>query len=134
MKTKKTVVMILVLMAGFFSTQVLAQENIDALMKKCESMDNVDMDVVQQRDPSTKKLAQVIRNVNIKNNKALVDDFLKAFLADRENAIQAIDSKKGGKMIPSYYQFQIGKKNVAYSISISNEGANASIAMIQNGE
>ena len=134
MKTKRTVVMVAVILAGFFSTHALAQQNLDALMKKCESMDNVDMDVVQQRNPSTKKITQVIKNINIKNNKALVDDFLKAFQADRENAIQAIDSKKDGKMVPSYYQFQIGKKNVSYSITVNKEGVNASVAMIQNGE
>ena len=126
--------MLIVLAAGSFTITASAQDTLNALMNKCESMDDVNMDVIQQRNPSTKKLTQVIKSVSIKNNKALIDDFLKAFEADKNEAIQAIYSKKNGKMVPSYFQFKTGSKNVSYSFSMKNNGADASIDMIQNGE
>lgn len=124
----------LIVIAGCFSATVSAQENLNALMKKCEAMDDVSLNVVQQRDPTTKKTTQVIRTVKFTNKKALVDDFLKAFQTDKNEAVQAIESKKHGKMVPSYYQFIDKNKQVSYSFKISEDGTGASITYIQNGE
>lgn len=125
---------VLIVIAGCFSATVSAQENLNALMKKCEAMDDVSLNVVQQRDPKTKKINQIIRTVKFSNKKALVDDFLKAFQTDKNEAVQAIESKKYGKMVPSYYQFIENSKQISYSFRMSEDGTGASITYIQNGE
>jgi len=135
MKLKNVLAILTIVTASCFSATVSAQEHLNALMKKCETMDDVSLDVVQQRSSTTKKISQIIKTVMIKNNKALVDDFLKAFQADKENAIQAIESKKaGGKMVPSFYQFGGKGDSVSYSFDLSKDGNGATVTLIQKGE
>lgn len=134
MKTKSILTLLLIVTACCFSSNVWAQEKLNALMKRCESMDNVDISVVQQRNPTTRKISQIITTAKFSNNKALVDEFLSAFESDKNDAIQIIDKKKDGRMVPSYYQFNVGSKSVAYTITVKNDGTDASVTMIQNGE
>lgn len=134
MKTKYLLVIALIMAAGCFSTTVSAQSNLNALMKKCETMNDVNMDVVQQRNPKTKKISQIIKTVMIKNNKTLVDDFLKAFQTDKNDATQAIESKRNGRMMPSFYQFTTGGVDISYSITVKDDGNSATVSYIQNGE
>lgn len=134
MKTKYVLVVALIVAACCFSTTASAQTNLNALMKKCETMNDVNMDVVQQRNPKTKKISQIIKTVMIKNNKALIDDFLKAFQADKNDAIQAIESKRNGRIMPSYYQFNVGGVDVSYSLTVKDDGNSGTVSFIQNGE
>jgi len=116
--------------AGFINT-VSAQDNLKALMIKCENMDDVSISIVHQRDRETKETKQIVKSFSFTNNKALADEFLNAMQKDKDEAIQAIETKHKGKVIPSYYQFADGDYDVAYSISVSNNGADASISVIQ---
>lgn len=134
MKAKNIPAVALIVIASCFSATVSAQNNLNALMKKCESMDDVSLNVIQERNPATKKISQIIKTVKITNKKALVDEFLKAFQADKDEAIQAIESKKNGKMMPSYYQFSDKGKQTSYTFKASDDGTAASVTFIQNGE
>lgn len=119
------------LIAGFMNT-VSAQDNLKALLLKCESMDDVSINIVHQRDRETKETTQIVKSFSFKNNKSLVDDFLKAFEKDKDEAIQVIENKKNGKIVPSYYQFADGEYNVAYTINVKDDGTSANISVIQN--
>lgn len=134
MKTKNLLTIILIVTASSFAATVSAQENLNSLMVKCETMDDVGMDVIQQRSSTTKKITQIIKTVSFTNNKALVDDFLKAFQADKDNTTQAIEKKQNGKMIPSFYQFSDKGKNISYSFSLSKDGTGGQVTLIQKGE
>lgn len=125
MKTKNILTVGLIAIMSCFSSGAFAQEKIAAFIKKCESMDNVGMDVIQRRDPATKKLTQEIITIKISNNKPLIDELLNAFAADKENSSQAIDTKKNGKLVPSFYNF----KDVSYSVEIRSD-KNATITVI----
>lgn len=125
MKTKHVFLVVLMLLAGSFSVNMMAQDNLRALVKKCETLDEVDMNIVRQRNNNL-KMTQVITSLTIKNNPALVKEFLEAFKKDEPSATQAIENKKNGKLQPSYYQFN----GVSFSFSQSDEGK-ASITMIE---
>lgn len=135
MKAKSFLFVAFFFIFAAFSNHVVAQENLNALIKKCETMDDVDISIVHQRDRKTMKTTQIIKSVSIKNKKSLVDDFIKAFELDRDKAYQAIDNKKKGRMLPSFYQFSDGSRSISYSFSVSGtNGENASISVIQKGD
>ena len=126
MKTKVFVAVLLFLMIGSFSMKIGAQENLAAMVRKCETMESVDMNVVRQKNPQTKKTESVITSITIKSNPVLVNEFLNAFQRDENKAYQVIEKKKGGKTIPSFYQF-VG---VSYSFSMQGDG-NATVTEIR---
>jgi hypothetical protein len=126
MKTKSVFVAVLLIVMGSFSMKIGAQENLAAMVKKCETMESVDMNVVRQRNPQTKKTESIITSITIKSNPTLVNDFLTAFQKDESKAYQVVERKQGGKIIPSFYQFA----GVSYSFSMQGEG-NATVTEIR---
>jgi hypothetical protein len=121
-------IMALFLIASSFSMKLSAQENLDALVKKCEAMTDVTTNVVRSRNPKTKKIEPEIVNITICKNPALVSEFVAAFKKDEENATKAIENKKGGQVVSLYYRFNNG---TAYTLSQGNDGC-ASITIITN--
>ena len=55
MKTRNLILTAALLMAGSWAGDLLAQANLNALMKKCESMAKVNVDVIYDKDRKTKK-------------------------------------------------------------------------------
>ncbi|MCD8270465.1 MAG: hypothetical protein LUD46_19855 [Parabacteroides sp.] len=55
MKTKKTILLAALLLLGSICGVSQAQENLNALMKKCETMDKIDMNVIYNKNRETKK-------------------------------------------------------------------------------
>jgi len=98
-------IMTLFFIVSSFTARLAAQENLDALVKKCETMDSVDINYVRAKDEKTKKLETKIINITIKNNQALINQFLEAFKKDEINANNVIEDKKGGRIISLFYQF-----------------------------
>ncbi len=122
MTTKRFLSLCLFLLLGAASESMWAQAALNAVITKCESMDNVDIQKIVNKDSDTRKVTQIITDVTFKENQALVDEIIAAFAKDKEEAIQQIDSKKNGKMLPEYYKFDDGEKGVAFSFSISKLG------------
>lgn len=127
MKTKHVFIVALVLLLGNFSIDVVAQSNLDALVKKCETMDSVNMNILKNKDPQTKKIIRVIKTITIRDNPSLTNEFIEAFKKDEEQAFRVVDEKIGQKVYPSYYQFD----NVSYSFSITKDGKITSISAIE---
>ena len=50
MKTRNLILTAALLMAGSWAGDLLAQANLNALMKKCESMAKVNVDVIYDKD------------------------------------------------------------------------------------
>ncbi len=122
MTTKRFLILCLFLLLGAVSENIWAQAALNAIMTKCESMDNVDIQKIVNKDSETRKVTQIVTDVTFQENQALVDEIVAAFNKDKEEAIQQIDSKKNGKMLPEYYMFDDGEKGVAFSFSISKAG------------
>ena len=55
MKTRNLILTAALLLAGSWAGDLLAQANLNALMKKCESMEKVSVDVIYDKDRKTKK-------------------------------------------------------------------------------
>lgn len=130
MKTKKTILAMAVLLIGSITMSLQAQESLNALFKKCESMDNVNINVIYDKNRETKKTEKIIKTIGFKNNPQLVNEFLAAFNKDKEAAYQVIEEKKKGKIMPSFYRFAKGKGDVSFTFSMSDENE-VSVTMIE---
>lgn len=122
MKTK-SLVLAMALLFGVGIGSLQAQEHLSALMKKCETIDKVDIQVLYQKDPQTKKPEKNIVTVTFRaqDNPKLHKDFLEAFRKDRESAYKVIENKQNGKIVPSYYRFMQGKNDVSYSFNFTGD-------------
>lgn len=130
MKAKKTILLCVVLLVGCMTEGLKAQENLNALMKKCENMETIDMNVIYNKDRKTKKTEKIIKTVSFSNNPKLLDEFIAAFEKDKEAAYKIIDDKKSGKLLPSYYRFENGNNNISYSLSVTKSG-NVTVSKIE---
>jgi len=121
-------IMALLFIVSSLSMKLVAQENLNALVKKCETMSSVDINVVSERNAQTKKLEPKVISITIKNDQGLVNEFLEAFKKDKENANQVIENKSAGK---TNYSFFYKFEGVAYSFNsdASNEGG-ASVSVM----
>ncbi len=127
MKKKSLILIAIMLIAGSISTEVFAQEAIKALVKKCENMQNVNINIVRSRNKDTKKLERVVKNISFSNDKILADEFIAAFEKDREMADKEIENMSNGKLDNLFYRFG----NSSYSFSYDKEGGSVSITVIE---
>ena len=142
MKTRNLMVAVL-LTAGSFTMSSFAQENIKALIQKCENMDNVELNIVRNKGTSqgtqasslmssmlldSKEIGFIsffrpgmvvrsITTVTLKSTPAFEKELVAAFHKDREKAIQEIEQKKDGKITHMHYQFENGD----YSFTVKND-------------
>jgi len=118
MITRYLMIAIVLLSAGFFTTEVHAQENIKAMIKKCESMDEViEADIVRYNDPRIKKLSRSTILIKMLATPALEQQLEEAFRKDSAKATQAVEQKKDGKVSHMLYRFD----SSTYSYTISND-------------
>lgn len=129
MKTKKMIVAGAILLAGSFTMGLQAQEHLNALAKKCESMDKVDMDIIYYKNKETKKIERIVRSFEFTDTQ-LLNEFLAAFEKDKETAYKVMEAKKNGKIMPSLYRFSTGTTDRVYSLDISKTGK-TSISVIE---
>ena len=125
---KKMTLVLSLLLFGAFSLPLTAQTSIKTLMKKCESMESVEVTFITKKDPKTGKLQSILTTVKITNNANLVNEFLQAFEKEREKAYVAQGSIKNGVSIPSNYEFYDGKEfYTSCRISLSKDKSGATI-------
>ncbi len=132
MKTNFLLVAMLLVVFSMITLNANAQQNLNELTKKLETMDNVDMNSVQQRDPQTKKMNQLIKNYTV-YSKVLVDEIINAFAQDKKDAHTVIEDKKGGKVKSLFYRFMEGNKEITYSFStVEDDVSEAAFTLIEN--
>ncbi len=132
MKIKNVLLIATILIITGLSSDLMAQNALRAMVKKCESADNVEVNVVRKKDKETMKLKQSITTIRIKSNKALIDEFIAAFEKDEPSAYEVIYTKKDGKIVPQYFKF----KDVSFSFSTrtSNSVWLSGSGFVMNGE
>jgi hypothetical protein len=124
MKTRSLIAAAILLLGGSLSADLFAQETLKALVKKCESMENVNINVVRSKNKETREPEKEIINISFVNNQALVDEFIAAFAKEKELADQEIENKSNGKITNLFYRFG----DVSYSFSQHDEtGASVSV-------
>ncbi len=136
MKTRNFILTAVLLMVGSLAGDLLAQANLNALMKKCESMEKVNVDVIYDKDRKTKKPVKEVITITFsrKDNPKLLDEFLDAFRKDKESAYKVMESKIDGKVMPSFYRFAAGTSDISFSLEDLNKKFKGNEYMLRNGE
>jgi hypothetical protein len=118
------------LLAGGVWMELAAQESIDALVKRCENLDNVTISIMRNRHPETKKVTRSVVSITIpvQSNQALIDDFVAAFQKEREHAEQEVENRGNGKVKNLFYRFE--KKS--YALAMDDKGKNAVVTIMEN--
>ena len=116
---RNVLIMALLFIVSSFSVKLAAQENIHAVVKKCENNKNVDITYTKEKknflaaddDPLLGRhetYQMVIRG----DEATLIKEFEAAFKKDREKAIKISESKKEGKLVSATYIFN----GITYSL------------------
>lgn len=136
MKTRNLILTATLLLAGSWAGDLLAQTNLNALIKKCESMEKVNVDVIYDKDRKTKKPVKEVITITFsrKDNPKLLDEFLDAFRKDKEAAYKVMESKIDGKVMPSFYRFAVGTSDLSFSLEDLNKKFKGDEYMLRNGE
>lgn len=118
MKTRNWMMATAMLVASTWTSDLLAQEHLDALFKKCASMKDVVIEEVSRKNKETKKLERRITTIRFfkAKNPELLEEFLKAFSQDQEAAYRVTDSRKNGKAKSLLYQYSVGTSSISYSL------------------
>jgi len=124
MKTNVWIMMLLFIVSGL-SMKLVAQDNLSAMVKKCETIPSVNMNVVREKDPETNKLVIKVISITINDNQALVDEFLAAFKKDEDKVNQMVENKLEGE-ISLLYEFE----KVSFSISYGKTEGYASVNVL----
>lgn len=121
MKTRSMILAAALIVGGAVASSIQAQKHLDALVKRCESMDKVNVEVILSKDKKTRQLERSIKTISFssKDNPQLLNDFLEAFKADQNEAYKVSDRSVKGKVYPSFYRFDDGKTDVLYTASFT---------------
>jgi hypothetical protein len=140
MKTKISLLFGWIVLLGIFPAEANAQQAaIKALIKKCETMDSIDINIVRTRDMNTREVVYTITEIHIKSNPALVREFQDAFRIAYDNEFsknkddlpdQEIITKKGDKIVNLLYMYG----NVKYSFLVENNGQNAHVTVMEDNK
>ena len=120
MKTKNVLIAVIFLLPGIFSMESKAQENIKAVMKKIESMESVNVNVVRSRDKEgnvTRELVSI--SFKASTHSGLEQEIIDAFKKDRELASREIENRTGSKITSMRYTF--GAFDYSYSYDIPKD-------------
>ena len=96
MKTKRFIIMVILFITGGFFMNMSAQEALNAIAKKCETMDEIVTSVIKERDKVTKKLTRYVLSVEFKDNEMLKKEILSAFEKDKEMADKETKTYRNG--------------------------------------
>lgn len=123
MKPRVFILTAALLGATSLAGDLLAQTNLIALMKRCETMEKIDVDVVSNKDRKTRRPVKEVITISFskKDHPKLLDEFIDAFRKDKEAAYKVMESKVNGKVIPSYYRFAVGTSDISFSLDGANE-------------
>ena len=124
---KNGLIMLLLFIMSSLSMELVAQENLNALVKKCETMPSLEVDVIKNKNEETKKLEVSVIAISIENNQALVNEFLSAFEKDKEDATKTIENSANGE-----HSLLCVFDKVSYSISYGEKNGSASVSVLYN--
>ena len=113
MKTKNLVIAIAFLLAINVTTQCFAQENIKALIKRCESMDVIDMNIVRNKNPNATSSANVIRSAW----QFVAPDSASLVFYETTSNIPAIETRKLAELAANMVTVRVSQPDVLTSSS-----------------
>ena len=124
---KYMLTMVLVCMGAM---PLMAQKNIDKLVKELENRDDVSINSVTKRDPKTRKISRVVKTFSLKVDNKIVKELIDAFEKDEEYAITAIKDmprgRKAATRVNFTFIFQKDNEKRTYTL---NTQANGNVTM-----
>ena len=129
---KYMLTMVLVCMGAM---PLMAQKNIDKLVKELENRDDVSINSVTKRDPKTRKISRVVKTFTFKGNDKIVKQLIDAFEKDEEYAITAIKDmprgRKAATRVNFTFIFQKDNEKRTYTLATQPSG-NITMTIIIN--
>lgn len=125
MKAKHVFLVAMMLFVGSFTMEMAAQSAIEAVVKKCETMKDVEVSKMTTRDKDTKKVTREITTITFRDNQALANEVVAAFNKDKANALHEAESSSNGQVTSIFYKFEKA------SYSYSQRSGRVSITIIQ---
>lgn len=125
------------LVVGGWSTSLYAQKSLEKWLDKCGKEDGVNYSLISRKDKNTKEILSNMVSIsfNINEEPFLYEELLEGVKADKKDAIEIIESKKGGELRPEVYKFydsfkkeyttyifSIDKKTISVVVTTSREG------------
>lgn len=89
----------------FASTEIFAQENMEKWIENCENDKTVDVTVIREYFPDTKKPDKHIVKITFQKRPRLFKSLIAAYEKDKHNAVSLVDERVNGVMNPSYCIF-----------------------------
>ena len=113
--------LIAVIGLGMCALPAMAQKNIDKIVEELEKRDDVEINVVTNRDPETRKVTKFIKSITFKDE-GVFKRLLEAYDKDEDYTITAIknSSKEGGKAELNY-MYTFPHKEGVYSYALNTE-------------
>ena len=103
MKTNRLTILVILFITGSFCVNISAKEALQAIAKKCETIDNIECNIVRSRDRKTQKVTHYMMRFKFSKNEALKKEILEAFEKDKGTAIRESIQKKDGLMNITYF-------------------------------
>lgn len=129
---KYMLTMVLVCMGAM---PLMAQKNIDKLVKELENRDDVSINSVTKRDPKTRKISRVVKTFSLKGDNKIVKELIDAFEKDEEYAITAIKDmprgRKAATRVNFTFIFQKDNEKRTYTLATQPSG-NITMTIIIN--
>ena len=116
--------LIATLWLGMCAVPVMAQKNIDKIVEELEKRDDVEINVVTNRDPETRKVTKRIKSLTFKDEKVL-KRLIEAYDKDEEYTTTAIknSSKEAGQTDLNYmYTFPHKEGEYNYALNTGKDG------------
>lgn len=114
---------------------LMAQKNIDKLVKELENRDDVSINSVTKRDPKTRKISRVVKTFSLKVDNKIVKELIDAFEKDEEYAITAIKDmprgRKAATRVNFTFIFQKDNEKRTYTLATQPSG-NITMTIIIN--
>jgi hypothetical protein len=108
-----------------------AQETLKALIKQCETMNNVNVNTVSRKDKKTGQLEPSVITITINDNPTLCRRFTDAFNKDRTAAEQEIINRSDGRINTLTYRF--ADATYTYTPYGQADKGNAVVSVVRRG-
>lgn len=130
MKKYQIYLFTLFLFIGIGTTQLYGQKNLENWVKKCEKKESIDMTMIVNKDPKSKKETKKMIQIKFKNDESLRKDLVEAFNKDKGNAYKVSMERSGGVTRPGLCSFNMEDYEIRYTFQY-NTGRKETIVNVQ---
>lgn len=114
MKKYQICLLAFILFVGIGTIQVYGQKNLENWVKKCENNESIDMTMISNKNPKTKKETKKVIQIKFKNNESLQKELINAFNRDKDNATRVSMERSNGMTRPGLCDFNMGDYEIRY--------------------